>query len=64
MSDSHDPRILSREPQINCNVCLKEIPRSGAKSHEAEEYVIWFCGLECYEQWRKRQAGAPSKKPS
>ncbi|ABA58089.1 hypothetical protein Noc_1614 [Nitrosococcus oceani ATCC 19707] len=54
MTDSHerDPRIFSSEPKLNCDVCLKEIPQSEAQSAEAEEYVRWFCGLECYEQWR------------
>ncbi|KFI22749.1 DUF3330 domain-containing protein [Nitrosococcus oceani] len=54
MTESHDrdARVFSNEPKLNCDVCLKEIPRSEANSAEAEEYVHWFCGLECYEQWR------------
>ena len=38
---------------IECEVCLKEIPKSGAKSDEASEYIRYFCGLDCYEKWQK-----------
>lgn len=45
-------------PLIQCNVCLKEIPASEAKSAEALDYVSHFCGLECYELWRKQSEKA------
>ena len=38
---------------IACEVCLQEIPRSGAKSEEASDYMRYFCGLDCYEKWQK-----------
>ena len=50
MKEPHEE--LEHEP-ISCEVCLKEIPASEAKSAEAEDYVAFFCGLECYEQWRQ-----------
>jgi hypothetical protein len=31
---------------------MKEIPKSEAKSPEAADYVIYFCGLECYAKWQ------------
>ena len=37
---------------VPCEICLKEIPRSEAKIEEASEYVLYFCGLDCYEKWR------------
>ncbi len=40
---------------IACEVCLKEIPKSVAQSHEGPDYVYYFCGPACYEKW---QAGA------
>lgn len=43
------------EQKISCDVCLKEIPPSEAKSSEGESYVLNFCGLDCYEEWRARQ---------
>jgi len=42
---------------VSCDICLKEIPVSEASNCEATDYVIHFCGLECYEKWRKQPAG-------
>ncbi len=41
------------EPEgvVACEVCLKEIPRSVAHSHEGAEYVYHFCGADCYAEW-------------
>ncbi len=39
---------------IHCDVCMKEIPVSEAKNAEAQDYVMHFCGLECYDQWSKQ----------
>ena len=39
---------------IQCEVCLKEIPKSEAQSSEASDYVAHFCGLDCYAQWKKQ----------
>ncbi|MDH5184944.1 MAG: DUF3330 domain-containing protein [Gammaproteobacteria bacterium] len=38
---------------IACDVCMKEIPKSEARSEEASEYVAHFCGLECYDKWKQ-----------
>lgn len=40
---------------IACEICLKEIPVSEAKSEEASEYVAHYCGLECYAIWKAQQ---------
>lgn len=39
--------------KVQCEVCLKEIPRSEAKIAEASDYVLYFCGLDCYEKWQE-----------
>ncbi len=39
---------------VPCEICLKEIPRSEAKIEEASGYVLYFCGLDCYEKWREQ----------
>lgn len=39
---------------LKCDVCMKEVPVSEAKSAEASDYVAHFCGLECFEKWRKQ----------
>ncbi len=44
------PRPDQPDP-LHCEVCLKEIPASEAKSAEVEDYVLYFCGLECYGRW-------------
>ncbi|MGA8146265.1 MAG: DUF3330 domain-containing protein [Gallionellaceae bacterium] len=43
---------------IACEVCLKEVPKSEATVPEATDYVVHFCGLECYEKW-KNLSGKP-----
>jgi hypothetical protein len=47
------------EGQVSCEYCRKSIPRSSALQPEAEEYMVYFCGLECYEAWRKQAAAEP-----
>jgi len=42
---------------IACDVCLKEIPKSVAQSHEGPDYVYYFCGPACYEKWRVAENG-------
>lgn len=46
--------------RVTCETCLKEVPKSEATSPEATEYVLYFCGLDCYEQW-KRSRSLPSE---
>ena len=49
MSDSYKP---TDDVIVECEVCMKEIPTSEARSEEASDYVLHFCGLECYEKWQ------------
>lgn len=39
--------------KVACEVCLKEVPTSEARIREAQDYVLYYCGLECYERWAK-----------
>lgn len=50
MNDVNKPE----DEQVQCSVCLKEIPSSEAQSAEASDYVAHFCGLDCYDQWAKK----------
>lgn len=43
---------------ISCKVCLKEVPKSEAASAEASDYVLYFCGLDCYQQWTQEEEKA------
>lgn len=49
--------------QVVCEVCLKEVPITEAVVPEASDYVAHFCGLECYEKWRKAPTGETESKP-
>ena len=40
------------EKMVACDICLKEIPDSAAKSMEGADYIHHFCGLECYQKWQ------------
>jgi len=52
------------EPQrVACEICLKEVPKSEATVREATDYVAYFCGLDCYDQW-KSAAGDTSAAPA
>ena len=57
-------KIHPEEPEtINCETCLTEIPPDEAQSAEGEDYVVHFCGLECYSKW-KEQAGKKAPEDS
>jgi hypothetical protein len=49
------------EGLVACEVCLKEIPRSVGRSQEGSDYVLYFCGDNCFAEWQKGQpeAGKP-----
>lgn len=51
MGDKPEPIDL---PKVQCEICLKEIPASEAHCAEAEDYVLYFCGLDCYREWAAR----------
>jgi hypothetical protein len=47
--ETQDSEILA------CEVCLTEIPESVNVSAEADDYVVHYCGLECYRLWLEQQ---------
>lgn len=51
----------SKDRKVSCSICRKEIPLSEAISAEAVDYVAYFCGLDCYNEWKKsNKAGMKS----
>ncbi|MGX6570747.1 hypothetical protein AEMCBJ_08675 [Cupriavidus necator] len=40
--------------RVPCEIFMKEVPKSEAIIPEACDYVAYFCGLECYTQWRRQ----------
>ncbi|NIP73789.1 MAG: DUF3330 domain-containing protein [Gammaproteobacteria bacterium] len=51
-------------PKVSCELCRKEVARSEAKSAEGRDYVLFFCGIDCYEQWCKDQEDGRAEPPS
>ncbi|MDS0116442.1 DUF3330 domain-containing protein, partial [Enterobacter hormaechei subsp. steigerwaltii] len=41
-------------PTISCCECCKDIPLDAALTPEGSEYVVHFCGLECYQRFMSR----------
>jgi hypothetical protein len=52
MVDKPNPAEMALVP---CAVCQKEIPKSVALCSEDQDYVLHFCGLDCYEEWSADQ---------
>ncbi|HGF0738862.1 DUF3330 domain-containing protein [Legionella pneumophila] len=38
----------------SCYTCLKQVPKSAANSFEGDDYVRYFCGNDCYAEWKKQ----------
>ena len=51
---------------FSCAVCLAEVPADSIKVTDAQDYVQYFCGLDCLEAWRKqvgiRHAASPARR--
>lgn len=39
---------------VACALCMKEIPKSEAEVAEAKDYLLYFCGLDCYDTWKNK----------
>ncbi len=51
--------VNAAEPvTISCEVCLQEVHHSRTELEEVNDYVMYFCGLECYSRWRGDNAPA------
>ena len=50
--------------QVSCEICMKEVPKTEAMNAEGSEYVLYFCGLDCYQKWTSEEAGKPGAKPA
>lgn len=49
--------IRPEEPElVDCETCLAQIPADSAINAESDDYVLHFCGIECYRKWRAQQA--------
>ena len=43
---------------VSCEVCAKAVPKSKALWAESKDYVAYFCGANCYENWYGDRAPA------
>lgn len=50
-----EQKKLLEPEKVACKVCLKEITVSEAKSEEATDYVVYYCSLDCYDQWKSQK---------
>jgi hypothetical protein len=44
--------------RVTCATCRRELPADEALMPEAEEYALWFCGVDCYAEWRRKRGAA------
>jgi len=54
-SDHSRDTLPKDEQRLSCELCLSSIPLSEFEISEAEDYVAYFCGLECYDIWRNQK---------
>ena len=50
--------------RVRCEVCQHDIPQSEAVVAEATDYVVYFCGLDCYDRWRHQREALLSDPPA
>jgi hypothetical protein len=61
-----EPEADAPTPLLTCEVCCEEIPPSEDFVSEAQAYIMYFCGLDCYAKWHefvktKDASGTPEK---
>lgn len=51
---AHSSQIPEGKNLVSCVICTKEIPQSAAITREGSDYIRYFCGPNCYQQWQQR----------
>ncbi len=46
---------------VACEVCRKEVPKTESTVAEAADRVMFFCGLDCYKEWKHEADRAANK---
>lgn len=57
-----EQKKLVEPERVSCVVCFKEIPISEAKSVKATDYIMYYCGLDCYDNGSSRKRSLKNKK--
>jgi hypothetical protein len=47
--------VASDRKPVPCFRCGEIVPISEAKSFEGVDYVVYFCGLDCYAKWAAQE---------
>ncbi len=47
---------------VACSICRKEIPLSSALTPQGAEYIEYFCGIECYQEFVAEHKASANKK--
>lgn len=47
--------------EVRCNYCSEWLPGDEAISPEGDDYVLYFCGVECHAQWEAERAAGLEK---
>ena len=50
------PVCCGEGTQLTCAVCCEPLPTSGVMQAEAHDYVYYFCGPGCFNEWRDKAA--------
>lgn len=51
----HKHTLPEDDQLVSCKLCLESVPLSESEVSEAEDYIAYFCGLECYEEWKNQK---------
>lgn len=53
------PKRPVKPARVACSECSKQVPASAALTAEGQDYLMYFCGLDCQAKW---QATRPQPK--
>lgn len=53
--DEAIPSVAAADvPRLSADECCAQIPGDEAVMEEATDYVLFYCGIDCYEDWHHR----------
>jgi len=48
---------LDDDTRVSCHICETQVPLSEAISPEGEDYMLHFCGMDCFARWYRQAYG-------
>lgn len=58
MSYPNRPELPGDPPDSHCAACGENLVPAQSQSVEVQDYVLYFCGLDCYQKWRHERGYA------